>query len=358
QTAPRERLPVETVVTHSNDATIRQAIINEISRGGQVFYLHNRVMTIDLVRHKLERIVPEARIATAHGRMRASELADIMRGFCKHDFDVLLCTTIIESGMDIPNVNTIIIDRADRFGLAELHQLRGRVGRSTRKAFAYLLLAPHGKVAQTARKRLSAIMRHTELGSGFKLALRDLEIRGAGNILGAAQSGHIATVGFDLYCQLLRAAIEQLKTGKIVPDESAIINVVVDLDFINESGYDDDGSFVRIPATYIEDESVRVRLYRRISAVNTLEQPVALSEELTDRFGPVPPPLTRLLKIAGIRVAAASKGIVAIQSRNGKLHITGKYGLITEHGKLIRLTGKNPDALLDEIKNKILALKI
>lgn len=356
QTAPRERLPVETVVAHNTDAIVRKAILDEINRGGQVYYLHNRVMTIDIVRRRLGALVPEARITVGHGRMNAHDLAGVMRRFCDSEFDVLLCTTIIESGMDIPNVNTIIIDRADRFGLAELHQLRGRVGRSSKKAYAYLLIAPHGKMASAARRRLAAVARYSELGSGFKLALRDLEIRGAGNILGAAQSGHIAAVGFDLYCQLLRSAIARLQNNPQAVERSRIINVDLDFDFIDASpAMVETPNSACIPRGYIEDETTRVQVYRKIAAVNTTTMLPALIEELEDRFGSIPAPLKRLIRVAEIKVTAAGKHVSAVVVKDRKLYLTKGSGFIYVNGKLPRLAGSDTDDMLDEIKNILLS---
>src|SRR5208282_3025370 len=204
QTPPHDRLPVATIVLQYDERVIRDAIQRELNRGGQVFFLHNRVMTIETMRSKLQTLLPSARIVVGHGQMNADELEEVMTKFVNGEADVLLSTTIIESGLDIPNANTIIIDRADRFGLADLYQLRGRVGRAQHKAYAYLFLPRHLMTGGDARKRVSAIRQYSQLGAGFKIAMRDLEIRGAGNLLGTAQSGHITAVGFDLYCQLLK----------------------------------------------------------------------------------------------------------------------------------------------------------
>src|SRR5678815_5688940 len=207
QTPPHDRLPVETIVVHYAERLIRDAIQREINRGGQVFFLHNRVLTIHDMALKLQTLVPHARIVVGHGQMHSDDLEEVMTRFVNGEADVLLSTTIIESGLDIPNANTIIIDRADRFGLSELYQLRGRVGRYKHQAHAYLLLPRHAGLLTDARKRITAIKQYSTLGSGFKIAMRDLEIRGAGNLLGAEQSGHITAVGFDLYCQLLKQSV-------------------------------------------------------------------------------------------------------------------------------------------------------
>src|SRR6185436_18526230 len=228
ETPPQDRLPVETIVTQYDERVIRDAIQREVNRQGQVFYLHNRVFDIDAVAMKLKALVPHARIVVGHGQMHADDLEKVMTQFVNGDADVLLATTIIESGIDIPNANTIIIDRADRFGLSDLYQLRGRVGRYKHQAYAYLLLPRHAGLLTDARKRISAIKQYSSLGSGFKIAMRDLEIRGAGNLLGSQQSGHITAVGFDLYCQLLKQSVSALKGEKVKPR----VEVQTRIDFI------------------------------------------------------------------------------------------------------------------------------
>ncbi|HEY5653697.1 MAG TPA: transcription-repair coupling factor, partial [Pontiella sp.] len=266
KTAPQERQPVDTIVIPYDERIIAEAIRTELHRDGQVFYLHNRVKTIHLIENKLRALVPEARIAVAHGQMGEKELSEIMHAFMKGRFDVLLCTTIIESGVDIPNGNTMIIENAERFGLSDLYQLRGRVGRSNHKAFAYMMLSPGGDMIDAARDRMNAIKRYTGLGSGFRLAVRDLELRGAGNMLGANQSGHISAIGFDLYCQLLKRSIALMQGKKPPP----LMDVIVKLDFLDlspKSGNSENGAF--IPYDYIEDENLRLRLYQRISALAT-----------------------------------------------------------------------------------------
>src|SRR5262249_787814 len=228
QTPPHDRLPVETIVTQYDERLIRDAIQRELNRGGQVFFLHNRVMTIDTMAQKLRALLPDTRIAVGHGQMQSDDLEETMTSFVNGEADVLLSTTIIESGLDIPNANTIIIDRADRFGLSDLYQLRGRVGRYKHQAYAYLLLPRHAGLVADVRKRLSAIKQYSTLGSGFKIAMRDLEIRGAGNLLGAEQSGHITAVGFELYCQLLKQSAASIKGEKVKPR----VEVEVRLDFL------------------------------------------------------------------------------------------------------------------------------
>src|SRR5208282_4650664 len=231
QTPPHDRLPVETSATQYDERLIRDAIQRELNRGGQVFFLHNRVTTIETMRAKLQSLVPQAKIVVGHGQMNSDDLEEVMTRFVNGAADVLLSTTIIESGLDIPNANTIIIDRADRFGLSDLYQLRGRVGRYKHQAYAYLLLPRHARLLTDVRKRMSAIRQYSTLGSGFKIAMRDLEIRGAGNLLGAEQSGHITAVGFELYCQLLKQSVSSLKGEKIKPR----VDVSVKLDFLGQS---------------------------------------------------------------------------------------------------------------------------
>ena len=346
QTPPQERLPIETIVAPNEDEIVREAILRELNRGGQIFYLHNRVKSIHFVRERLRKLVPEARIEVGHGQMREKALAGIMHRFVRGEFDLLLCTTIIESGVDIPNVNTILIDRADRFGMADLYQLRGRVGRYKHQAFAYLLLPRHGRLFDTARKRIGAIKRYSSLGAGFKLALRDLEIRGAGNLLGAQQSGHIAAVGFDLYCQLLQRTVAGLK-GETVPP---IVDVAVKLDFIDLStAIEEHAKSAVIPAPYMEDENLRVTMYRKIASAVTEAEIDRLYEELRDRFGPLPEPLDRLLKIARLRIVAAGKKIQSIEVQGEKIMMMRQNDYIMPGGKFPRFKSAEATARLEEL---------
>ena len=346
QTPPQERLPIETIVAPNEDEIVRGAILRELNRGGQIFFLHNRVKSIHFVQERLRKLVPEAKIEVGHGQMHEKELAAIMHRFVRGEFDLLLCTTIIESGVDIPNVNTILIDRADRFGMADLYQLRGRVGRYKHQAFAYLLLPRHGRLFDTARKRIGAIKRYSSLGAGFKLALQDLEIRGAGNLLGSQQSGHIAAVGFDLYCQLLKRTVAGLK-GEAVPP---IIEVAVKLDFIELStATEEQAQSAVIPAAYVEDENLRVTMYRKIAQATSESEVSRLNEELRDRFGPLPEPLNRLLKIARLRILAAGKNIQSIEVQGDKIMMLRQNDYLMKHGKFPRLTAGGCTAKLDEL---------
>ncbi len=355
QTPPLERLPVETVVAPLTDEIVRMAIMHELDRGGQVFYLHNRVQSIEQARERLQALVPEAQIAVAHGQMAEGQLAEIMHRFTRGDFDVLLCTTIIESGLDIPTVNTILIERADRFGLAELYQLRGRVGRYKHQAYAYLLLPRHGRLFDTARKRIGAIKQYSSLGAGFKLALRDLEIRGAGNLLGAAQSGHIAAVGFDLYCQLLKRSVALLKGEK----PPLIIEVETRLDFLDfaTGGAASENSAV-LPPDYIEDESLRVRAYRKIAEASAEKELEELRADLRDRFGPLPGAAACLFKVAKLRIAAAECGVRSIEVAEDKVMLRrGADNWFMPGGHYPRLSATKPAAKLDELIRIVRAWK-
>jgi transcription-repair coupling factor (superfamily II helicase) len=366
QTPPHDRLPVETVATAYDERLIRDAIQREMSRGGQVFFLHNRVTTIETVRTKLQSLVPSARILVGHGQMHADDLEQVMTTFVNGEADILLSTTIIESGLDIPNANTIIIDRADRFGLSELYQLRGRVGRYKHQAYAYLLLPRHARLLTDVRKRISAMKQYSSLGSGFKIAMRDLEIRGAGNLLGAEQSGHITAVGFDLYCQLLKQSVGALKGEKVKPR----VEVRVALDFLEPHGAegassgsgDKPGSKTSashlsgLPHNYITEPHHRIEIYRKLAQAN--EKPLldALQKELRDRFGPLPPPVELLLAVGELKILASEKQITTIEVEEDKLRLIRANDFITVGGKFPRLTKKEPKARLKEIKRLLLAL--
>lgn len=351
KTAPQERQPVDTVVMPYDEETIAEAIRAELHREGQVFYLHNRVKTIHLVDNKLRTLVPEARIAVAHGQMNEKELSEIMHAFVEGRFNVLLCTTIIESGVDIPNCNTMIVESAERFGLSDLYQLRGRVGRSNHKAFAYLMLSAGGDIIDAARDRMNAIQRYTGLGSGFRLALRDLELRGAGNLLGARQSGHISSVGFDLYCQLLRRSIAILQGRKPPP----LMDVVVKLDFLDlspKAGAKENGAF--IPYDYVEDENQRLRLYQRISALATKHEITLMKREIKDRFGKLPGEVHRLMLIAELRIAAAERGIKSVIVRNRQVMLSKNKEYLTINGRHPWLGEEKTTAMLKELVAVIL----
>jgi transcription-repair coupling factor (superfamily II helicase) len=351
ETPPLNRLPVETVICGYDERIIRDAINRELERQGQVYFLHNRVMSIEKMRDRMAELCPEARVEFGHGQMDADELEAVMQRFVAGKIDVLVCTTIIESGLDIPNANTIIIDRADRFGLADLYQLRGRVGRAEHKAYAYLLLPREMMTVGAARKRINAIRQYSSLGAGFRIAMRDLEIRGAGSILGTAQSGHIMAVGFDLYCQLLRQAVAQLKGDKLRPR----LEVEVRLDFVasNESEYIAAGPEKFLPAfipiSYLSDPGLRIQAYRHFAEVTTNEQLQRLRRNWRDRFGKWPPAVDNLLLLGEIKLAAARARVARVEVRESKLMLTRRGDFILVGGKFPRLTFGRIDLSLPEI---------
>ena len=344
QTPPHDRLPVETIATPYDERTIRDAIQRELNRGGQVFFLHNRVTTIDTMLAKLKSLVPAARIVVGHGQMHADDLEEVMTTFVNGEADVLLSTTIIESGLDIPNANTIIIDRADRFGLSELYQLRGRVGRYKHQAYAYLLLPRHARLLTDVRKRISAMKQYASLGSGFKIAMRDLEIRGAGNLLGAEQSGHITAVGFDLYCQLLKQSVASLKGEPVKPR----VEVRIAIDFLGDTS--------TLPENYVTEPHHRIEIYRKLAQVSDRPALDALERELRDRFGPLPPPVELLLAVGELKILASAKAVTVIEVEDDKLKLTRHGDYLQFGGKFPRLTKKAAPARLKEIKHLLLAL--
>ena len=342
ETPPLNRLPVETIVCGYDERIIRDAINRELERQGQVYFLHNRVQTIERVRERIVDLVPQARVEIGHGQMDSDELEERMARFVAGKIDVLVCTTIIESGLDIPNANTIVIDRADRFGLADLYQLRGRVGRAEHKAYAYLLLPREMMTIGAARKRINAIKQYSSLGAGFRIAMRDLEIRGAGSILGTAQSGHIMAIGFDLYCQLLKQAVAQLKGRKFQPR----LDVDLRIDFVatNEAEFAQLGPDQRIPAfvpaNYVSDTGLRIKAYREIAEISTREQFERIKREWHDRFGKFPAAVDNLFLLAEIKLAAAKTGITRVEVRERKLMLTRRGELILVDGKFPRLVAK------------------
>ena len=280
--------------------------------------------------------------------MGEKDLSEIMHAFVEGRFDVLLCTTIIESGVDIPNCNTLIVENAERFGLSDLYQLRGRVGRSNHKAFAFMMLSPGGDMIDAARDRMNAIKRYTGLGSGFRLALRDLELRGAGNMLGAKQSGHISAVGFDLYCQLLKRTIAIMQ-GKTPPP---LMDVTVKIDFLDlspKSGNRENGAF--IPYDYIEDENLRLRLYQRISALATKQEITHMKREIKDRFGKLPPEIQRLMLIAELRIVAAGQGLKSVIVRKQQVMLSEERQYRTFGGMHPRLDEDKATPMLKELIN-------
>jgi transcription-repair coupling factor (superfamily II helicase) len=303
-TAPQRRLAIKTFVAPWSEGLIREAVMRELKRGGQAYFLHNEVDSIERMRERLERLLPEARIAVAHGQMRERDLERVMRDFTAQRSSVLLCSTIIETGIDIPTANTIVINRADRFGLAQLHQLRGRVGRSHHQAYAYLLTPPEDALNRNAVKRLEAIQAMEELGSGFYLAMHDLEIRGAGEVLGESQSGEMQEVGFSLYARMLDRAVRKLKAGK-APELEGTVDVSTEVNLHVPA---------LLPATYCSDVHERLSLYKRLADAGTREELEALREELVDRFGELPEPARALIECHIVRVAARPLGVTRIDA--------------------------------------------
>ncbi|MEY2540273.1 MAG: hypothetical protein QOG67_4013 [Verrucomicrobiota bacterium] len=362
ETPPLNRLPVETVVCGYDERIIRDAINRELERQGQVFFLHNRVHSIGRMRDKIADLVPGARVDIGHGQMDSDELEAVMSRFVAGETDVLVCTTIIESGLDIPNANTIIIDRADRFGLADLYQLRGRVGRAEHKAYAYLMLPREMMAIGAARKRINAIKQYSSLGAGFRIAMRDLEIRGAGSILGTAQSGHISAVGFDLYCQLLKQAVAQLKGEK----RPLRLDVDIRLDFVatSEAEFAQSGNVreppkrpgldpvpapaARVPAfipiNYIGETTLRIQAYRKLAEITAHDQLERLRRDWRDRFGKFAVATDNLFLLTEIKLAAAKKDISRVEIRDGKV-------MLTRHGDFVLVGGKFPRLVADTIED-------
>ncbi len=381
ETAPTNRHPIQTIVKTYDEKVVVDAIRHEIRRGGQVFYLHNRVQTIELVAARLRELLPELRIGVGHGQMEAHELEKEMTDFVAGKHQVLVCTTIIESGLDIPNCNTIIIEGADRFGLSQLYQLRGRVGRFKHQAYAYLLLHRHTRLLEVARQRLTAMRHHTQLGAGFRIAMRDLELRGAGNLLGAEQSGHIVGVGFELYCQLLRQSVARLKGEKA----AAAIRATVKLDFVfvgeggpgstagesgsslgrhvdgytalkdaeNEQAVEVARIQARIPAGYIAETRLRIDFYRKLALADGVPALRQIESDLRDRFGKFGDEIRALLLVTEIRIRAEQKGIVSVETESSRLKCLRNSGRrddwVQVGSRFPRLTAPKPLLRLREI---------
>jgi transcription-repair coupling factor (superfamily II helicase) len=340
-TPPRNRLPIETFVGEFDEGRIVSAIRAEIERGGQVFYLHNRIEDLGNVRLWIESLVPEAMVATAHGQMQARDLEDVMHRFVHGGFHVMVSTTIIENGLDIPNVNTIIINHAERYGASQLYQLRGRVGRSDREAYAYLFYPKNAELSEEASLRLEAIQRYTELGSGFKIAMKDMEIRGAGNLLGREQSGNIHSVGFDMYMRLLDEAVHKLEQSNYSVESETLL----DLEY---SGF--------IPDSYIDSAQMKMEFYKKIAAITDKEEKERLDRELFDRFGPPPDEVASLLSLAEIRIICRKIGVSSLRERGGFVRIIFSritnvradrlVRMIAESGGKVRLDPKAPNAVI------------
>ena len=331
ETPPKDRLSIQTNVVKFDQAVISRAIRTEMERGGQVYFVHNRVESIYSLGNLIARLVPEARIAIAHGQMSEDALERVMVDFVAHKYDVLLATTIIENGLDIPNANTMIINRADRYGLSQLYQLRGRVGRSDRRAYAYLLIPPEESLSPVAKKRLAAIREFSDLGSGFRVAALDLEIRGAGNLLGGEQSGHIEAVGFDMYMKLLEQTIKELKGEEIEDEVRANVNLRVDL---------------RIDEAYIPDMNQRLTVYRRMAAVRTEPDLDRLMDEVRDRYGPPPESLLNLAEYASIRVLADRIGLESLDREAQTVVLKFRPDAKLDPARLLRVVQARADLRL------------
>jgi transcription-repair coupling factor (superfamily II helicase) len=326
ETPPRDRMAVETAIVPYNKQLIAEAIDYELSRGGQVYYVYNHVEGIETVLESLREIAPTARVTVGHGQMDERELARRMHAFKEGEHDVLLATTIIENGIDIPNVNTMLVHRADRFGLAQLYQLRGRVGRSDQLAYCYLLVPPDKVLSTVARRRLGAIREFTELGAGFRIAARDLEIRGAGNLLGAEQSGHMAAVGIETYLKMLEDTVRELR-GEIVPEAAS---VAIDLPVATG-----------IPTDYVGDANLRMELYHRIASGDFVRE--EFISELEDRFGSPPEALGQLLDLAELKRVAEELRTQSISTRRGALRIRLRQDSLVEVDRLVRLVSERDE---------------
>lgn len=318
-TPPANRQPIMTNVSTFDDDVVREAVEFELSRNGQVFFVSNRIENLTELENRLRRLVPNVRIVTAHGQMPPEQLEKAIIDFTNHDYDVLLSTTIVENGIDMPNVNTIIVNNADRFGLSELHQLRGRVGRSNRKAFCYLLVPPGRPLTPVARRRLQAIENFSDLGSGIQIAMQDLDIRGAGNLLGAEQSGFIADLGYEAYQQILRESITELKTEEFA-DTFADVSAGASEEFVAEVTIESDLE-LRLPPEYVPQESERISLYRRLDNMERPEQVEEFRAHLVDRFGAVPAVTDELIKVVPLRMSAKRLGIERIVLKGGVMRL-------------------------------------
>jgi transcription-repair coupling factor (superfamily II helicase) len=347
-TAPQKRLAIKTFAVRFSEGLIREAVLRELKRGGQVYFLHNEVDTIERMRERLAKLLPEARIAVAHGQMRERELERVMRDFYAQRANLLLCTTIIETGIDIPTANTIVIHRADKFGLAQLHQLRGRVGRSHHQAYAYLLTPPEDALSAGAKKRLEAIQAMEELGSGFYLAMHDLEIRGAGEVLGESQSGEIQEVGFNLYAQMLERAVRALKSGRHVDLEQPL-DVATEINLHTPA---------LLPETYCNDVHERLTLYKRMANCDSREQLDLLREELVDRFGELPEPARALLECHALRIAAHRVGVARVDATHEAVQLQFVKNPPIDGGKVIALVQRRKDLRLSGPEKLRLAAKM
>ena len=339
QTPPEDRMPVITHVGPFDDRLVRQAVIREMERGGQVFFVHNRVQTIETARERLARIVPEARTIIGHGQMGEHVLENVMERFGNGEFDVLVSTSIIESGLDIPNANTLIVDRADWFGLAQLYQIRGRVGRSASQAYAYFFHPPAARLTEDARARLETLAEYTDLGSGFQIAMRDLELRGAGDILSTHQTGHVAAIGLHLYTQMLGKAVHDLKVQSKI-GASAATTPASEAPTISESSVLIDLPLpAYLPTDWIPEISLRLQIYRRIGGLNTVDEVEAMRAELRDRFGALPAAVDGLLYQMQVKLLAQDANASAVLSRDGRAEVRLPYLVEMDRPRLERELG-------------------
>ncbi|MGB7135978.1 MAG: transcription-repair coupling factor, partial [Acidobacteriaceae bacterium] len=326
ETPPRDRMAIQTVVAKFDEKLIRSAIEVELERGGQVYFVHNRVETIYEIAAKIQELVPSARVVVGHGQMGENDLEKVMLSFMHHQHDVLVATTIIENGLDIPLANTMIVNRADRHGLSELYQLRGRVGRSNRRAYAYLLIPPEQELTEVARRRLAALKEFSDLGAGFKIAALDLELRGAGNLLGGEQSGHIEAVGFEMYTSMLEEAVSRLKGEERVERPAVQLSL---------------GIALRIDESYIAEENHRLRMYKRIAGVENDQALEEVRAELADRYGPLPASVSHLLEAARLRIECEKIGVAQVDRKRDQLHIRFTENAAVDPGRLMKLVAKN-----------------
>jgi transcription-repair coupling factor (superfamily II helicase) len=326
ETPPRDRMAIQTVVAKFDEKLIRSAVEVEMERGGQTYFVHNRVETIYEIAAKIQELVPAARIAVGHGQMGENDLEKAMLAFMHHEYDVLVATTIIENGLDIPLANTIVVNRADRHGLSELYQLRGRVGRSNRRAYAYLLIPPEQELTEVARRRLAALKEFSDLGAGFKIAALDLELRGAGNLLGGEQSGHIEAVGFEMYTSMLEEAVSKLKGEERVERPTVQMSL---------------GIALRIDESYIAEENQRLRMYKRIAGIDGDRALDEVRAELQDRYGPLPTSVEHLLQAARLRIECEKIGVAQVDRKRDQLHIRFTETAAVDPGRLMKLVSKN-----------------
>jgi transcription-repair coupling factor (superfamily II helicase) len=326
ETPPKDRMAIQTVVAGYDDKLVQSALDHELERGGQAYFVHNRVDTIYEIAAKIQDLVPRARVLVGHGQMTEGELEKVMLAFVRHEADILVATTIIENGLDIPLCNTIIINRADRHGLSELYQLRGRVGRSNRRAYAYLLVPPEQELTPIARRRLAALKEFSDLGAGFKIAALDLELRGAGNLLGGEQSGNIDAVGFEMYTGMLDRAIRELKGEELTDKVHTQLNLGIDL---------------RIPAAYIAEENQRLRMYKRAAGVENETALEDVRKELEDRYGPPPAPVRHLLAASALKLLCERVGVLAVDRKRDVVTVKFTELAQIEPARLARFVAQN-----------------